>query len=61
MPHIIGPNISIKDENTYPEQTAESEENEPKRTSGVEPTLDPAKVLPALVAYNNGQLPPYQL
>ena len=32
-----------------------------KRSSGVEPTLDPSKVLTALVANNNGQLPPYQL
>jgi hypothetical protein len=33
-----------------------------KRKSGVEPTLDPTKVLTAIVANNNNeQLPPYQL
>ncbi len=54
MPHIIGPNINIF-ENNY------QEENDLKRSSGVEPTLDPTTVLPDLIANNNGQLPPYQL
>lgn len=63
MPHIIGPNISISEnnENNYREQKLGVDENETKRSSGVEPTLDPTKVLTALVANNNGQLPPYQL
>jgi hypothetical protein len=60
MPHIIGPNINIS-ENNYREEKVDVEENDLKRSSGVEPTLDPTTVLPALVANNNGQLPPYQL
>ncbi len=64
LPHIIGPDINISEdnnENIPQEQEGEVDENEQKRASGVEPTLDPTKVLTALVANNNGQLPPYQL
>jgi hypothetical protein len=64
MPHIIGPDISISEdtnENDHQVQKIIIEESESKRSSGVEPTLDPTKVLTALVANNNGQLPPYQL
>ena len=64
MPHIVGPNIIIPEENNenhHHEQKLGDEENEPKRISGVEPTLDPTVTLTALVANNNGQLPPYQL
>ncbi len=71
MPHIVGPDIIISEVN----DTEDNQENEIrhrqqkldiiahdlKRSSGVEPTLDPSKVLTALVANNNGQLPPYQL
>jgi len=55
MPHIIGPNINIS------EKVDVIEENDSKRPSGVEPTLDPTTVLTDLIANNNGQLPPYQL
>jgi len=64
MPYITGPDIILSEENNenkVQDQKIESDENEPKRTSGVEPTLDPTKVLTALVSNNNGQLPPYQL
>jgi len=64
MPHIIGPDISIPEENyenNHEEEKIEVEESESKRPSGIEPTLDPTKVLTALVTNNNGQLPPYQL
>ena len=71
MPHIVGPDIIISEAN----DDEENEENEvrqrsqkldvmnhdSKRSSGIEPTLDPTKVLTAIVANNNGQLPPYQL
>ncbi len=52
MPHIIGSNIN---------NSEKVEENDSKRPSGVEPTLDPTTVLTDLIANNNGQLPPYQL
>jgi hypothetical protein len=61
MPHIIGPDISIPEENNHQEENIKVEESESKRPSGIEPTLDPTKVLTALVINNNGQLPPYQL
>jgi hypothetical protein len=66
MPYIIGPDINIPEDNRENVQReekidTEEEENEPKRSSGVEPTLDPTKVLAALVESNNGRLPPYQL
>ena len=64
MPYIIGPNINIPDdnrENNQREKNIDTEDNEPKRSSGVEPTLDPTKVLTDLVENNNGKLPPYQL
>jgi len=60
MPHIIGPNIIIS-ENNYREEKFDVEENDSKRPSGVEPTLDPTTVLKDLIANNNEQLPPYQL
>ena len=63
---IVGPDLPpIVDENdenlTENDQKIDYIDNETKRTSGVEPTLDPTTVLTALVANNNGQLPPYQL
>lgn len=64
MPYIIGPDISIPEdprENHQRIVRADEQENEPKRSSGVEPTLDPTKVLTELIENNNGQLPPYQL
>ncbi len=64
MPYITGPDLILREENNEnndDEQKLDVDENEPKRTSVVEPTLDPTKVLTALVANNNGQLPPYQL
>jgi hypothetical protein len=61
MPYIIGPDMNIPDDNRQREEKLDTEENEVKRSSGVEPTLDPTKVLTALVENNNGQLPPYQL
>lgn len=77
MPHIVGPDIIISevkddDDNNnndsnqenqmrYRQQKLHPIENNCKRSSGIEPTLDPSKVLTALVANNNGQLPPYQL
>lgn len=71
IPHIVGPDIVISEVN----DTEDNQENEirhrtqkldvpnhdSKRTSGIEPTLDPSKVLTAIVANNNGELPPYQL
>ncbi|CAF1091337.1 unnamed protein product [Adineta steineri] len=64
MPYIVGPDISIPEENkenTYPDEKVDVEENEPKRISDIQPTLDPTITLTALIANNNGQLPPYQL
>jgi hypothetical protein len=64
MPYIIGPDINISDdnhENIQSEEKLDTEENEAKRSSGVEPTLDPTKILTDLVENNNGRLPPYQL
>ena len=63
---IIGPDLPMVDENVENDENSTDEklvqiDNETKRTSGVEPTLDPTTVLTALVANNNGQLPPYQL
>ena len=63
---IVGPNLPMVDENGENFQSTDQQqlapvENDAKRTSGVEPTLDPTTVLTALVANNNGQLPPYQL
>lgn len=64
MPYIVGPDINIPQDTGETHQRVEhneEQENEPKRSSGVEPTLDPTKVLTALVENNDGQLPPYQL
>ncbi|UJR14063.1 hypothetical protein I4U23_001060 [Adineta vaga] len=64
MPHITGPDISIpedNDENNHNQPNLNVEDDEPKRISNVEPTLDPTVTLAALVTNNNGQLPPYQL
>ena len=70
MPHIVGPNIIISEVNDEENQENEVHHrqekldvvgHDSKRSSGVEPTLDPSKVLTALVANNNGELPPYQL
>ena len=61
---IVGPHLPILEENTEnqcPKDQIDYADNDAKRTSGVEPTLDPTTVLTALVANNNGQLPPYQL
>lgn len=64
MPYITGPDISIPEEireNHQSVEHVEKQDNDLKRSSGVEPTLDPTKVLTELVENNNGQLPPYQL
>jgi hypothetical protein len=72
MPHIVGPDIIISEVKDDEDDNQENEVNhrqqklnilghDSKRSSGIEPTLDPSKVLTALVANNNGQLPPYQL
>lgn len=53
--------LSENDENQAPIQSMTHGESEQKRSSGVEPTLDPTIVLTALVANNDGKLPPYQL
>jgi hypothetical protein len=60
MPYIIGPDINISND-IQSEEKLDTEENEAKRSSGVEPTLDPTKILTDLVENNNGRLPPYQL
>jgi hypothetical protein len=70
MPHIVGPDIIISevkdDQNQENElrhrnQKLDVVDNTVKRSSGVEPSLDPSAVLTALVSNNNGDLPPYQL
>jgi hypothetical protein len=70
MPHIVGPDIIItevidddnqENEIRHRQQKLNVVEHDAKRSSGIEPSLDPSKVLTALVANNNGQLPPYQL
>jgi hypothetical protein len=70
MPHIVGPDIIItevidddnqENEIRHRQQKLNVVEHDSKRSSGIEPSLDPSKVLTALVANNNGQLPPYQL
>lgn len=68
MPHIVGPDLSSTSEKTDQEnQIRQRPQNltvtgsEIKRSSGIEPTLDPSTVLTAIVANNQGQLPPYQL
>jgi len=71
MPHIVGPDIiisEVKDDQDNQENEIRHRQqkldvigHDSKRSSGVEPTLDPSKVLTALVANDNGQLPPYQL
>ena len=60
MPYITGPDLILCEENNENHHD-EQKLDEPKRSSGVEPTLDASKVLTALVANNNGQVPPYQL
>ena len=73
LPHITGPDIILSEEVRDNEDNQENEirqrqqsltvvGHDTKRSSGVEPTLDPSKVLTAIVANNNNeQLPPYQL
>ena len=71
IPHIVGPDIVISEVNDAEEnqeneirhrpQKLDVHHHDSKRTSGIEPTLDPEKVLTAIEANNNGQLPPYQL
>ena len=71
MPHIVGPDIIISEvddkEDNQENKIHDRQEKldvigqDSKRSSGIEPTLDPSKVLTALVANNDGQLPPYQL
>mgnify|MGYP006924709598 FL=1 len=60
---IIGPDFPLTADQSKNNENHREEDKDPetKRTSGVEPTLDPTKVLTALVANSNGQLPPYQL
>ncbi|CAF2407447.1 unnamed protein product [Rotaria sp. Silwood2] len=70
LPHIVGPDIIISDANNEDNQENEIRHrsqkldvvrHDCKRSSDIEPTLDPSEVLTALMANNNGQLPPYQL
>ncbi|CAF1249021.1 unnamed protein product [Rotaria sordida] len=70
LPHIVGPDIIISDINNENNQENEIRhrsqqldviKHDSKRSSGIEPTLDPNEVLTVLMANNNGQLPPYQL
>lgn len=62
---IVGPDLpglGGNNENRHPTRHGdEHSDSDVKRTSGVEPSLDPTTVLTAIVANNNGQLPPYQL
>jgi hypothetical protein len=61
---IIGPDLprpNDVDENRCSLNPIHAVECDGKRTSGVEPSLDPTTVLTALVENNNGRLPPYQL
>ena len=67
LPHIIGPDLTVsnlvdqENEVRHRPQNLTVNNSDTKRTSDVEPTLDPSKVLTAIVANNQGQLPPYQL
>ena len=71
LPHIVGPDIIITQiDDEYDQENelrhrqqhkCEPIAHDAKRVSGIEPTLDPSKVLTALIANDNGQLPPYQL
>ena len=71
LPHIVGPDIiitQVDDEYDQENELRHRQQHQPeplahdvKRVSGIEPTLDPSKVLTALIANDNGQLPPYQL
>jgi hypothetical protein len=73
LPHIVGPDINLSEEVRdnkdnqendirHHQQTLNVVGHDSKRSSGIEPTLDPSKVLTAIVANNNNeQLPPYQL
>ncbi|CAF1581074.1 unnamed protein product, partial [Rotaria sordida] len=57
--HIIGSDISNHEdnnENNHREYKVHVEENKPKRSNDVEPTLHPNKILTALIANDNGQL-----
>ncbi|CAF0942631.1 unnamed protein product [Adineta ricciae] len=70
IPHIVGPQLPLSDvmdednqENDvrHRQQKLSIVEHDTKRVSGIEPTLDPSKVLTTLMANHDGQLPPYQL
>ena len=70
IPHIVGPQLPLSDimdednqENDvrHRQQKLSIVEYDTKRVSGIEPTLDPSKVLTTLMANHDGQLPPYQL
>ncbi|UJR33127.1 hypothetical protein I4U23_020584 [Adineta vaga] len=70
IPHIVGPDIplsEVTDEDNqenqlrYRQQKLGISEHDIKRVSGIDPTLDPSKVLTTLMANHDGQLPPYQL
>ena len=66
LPQIVGPDIfidEVQDENALRHRPSRPDliDHDLKRSSGVEPSLDPSKVLKALETNHNGQLPPYQL
>lgn len=66
LPEIVGPDIvidEIHDENELRHRPSRPDliDHDLKRSSGIEPTLDPSKVLKALENNCHGQLPPYQL
>lgn len=65
MPPVIEPDLSVNEENdeNHPdEQKANQDENEPKYSVDVEPTLDPATASTNnnLVTNDNEETPPYQ-
>ncbi|CAF4222744.1 unnamed protein product, partial [Rotaria sordida] len=49
-------NHEDNNENNHREYKVHVEENKPKRSNDVEPTLHPNKILTALIANDNGQL-----
>ncbi|CAF0761234.1 unnamed protein product [Adineta steineri] len=70
IPHIVGPDLILpeviddsnqENEIRHRQQKLDIVGHDTKRSSGIEPSLDPTKVLTTLMANHNGQLPPYQL
>ena len=68
MPNIVGPDFVIDlVESDQENQLCHHQDNLQliekgfKRTSVIEPTLDPSEVLPILIAKNNGRISSYEL